>query len=64
MSSRTPFTDKDADLNHTLYRYGLSLAVIFDLLVEKGLFTREEIQAKSRSLNQHLLTEEPWPPSR
>lgn len=68
MSSRFPPTDH-SDLNHTLYRYGLSLAVLFDLLVEKGVVTREEIQQRARALNLELLLhddhppEEPWMPN-
>lgn len=51
MSSREP-----EDLNQTLYRHGLSLAVLFDLLVKKGILTPEEIQQQARSVNRKLLS--------
>jgi len=54
MSSHIPPSDEQ-ELNHTLYRYGLSLAVLFDLLIEKGMATREEIQQHARALNHQLL---------
>lgn len=47
--------DKPADLERTLYRYGLSLTVIFDLLVAKGIVTKDEIQRHAQSLNHELL---------
>ncbi|NMP24204.1 hypothetical protein [Sulfobacillus harzensis] len=53
MSTHPP-SDHSEDLRYTLYRHGLSLAVIFDLLVEKGIVTRQEIQTKARSMNQEL----------
>lgn len=55
MSSRTPSADTE-DLQETLYRHGLSLAVIFDLLVEKGILTPAEIQRQARSVNRKLLS--------
>lgn len=68
MSSRIPASDRD-DLNQTLYRYGLSLAVLFDLLVEKGVLTRDDIRRHAQRLNHELLVdkrdpcdEEPWQP--
>ncbi len=57
MSTRIP-PDDAGETNHTLYRYGLSLAVIFDLLVEKGIVTREEIQDHARTLNRILWFDE------
>jgi len=51
MSSRIGPPD---DLELTLYRHGLSLAVLFDLLVDKGLVTRDEIRHRARVLNHHL----------
>lgn len=61
MSTRIP-PDDTGETNHTLYRYGLSLAVIFDLLVEKGIVTREEIQRHARTLNQALWFDERFDP--
>ncbi len=68
MSSHIP-SPESTDLQHTLYRYGLSIAVLFDLLVDKGICTREEIQNRARGLNQQLwfsqdpdAPEEPWVP--
>ena len=49
MSSRPP-----EDLDQTLYRHGLSLAVLFDLLVQKGVLTKEEIRTQAQSLNARL----------
>lgn len=57
MSTRIP-PDDAGETNRTLYRYGLSLAVIFDLLVEKGIVTREEIQRHAQTLNQALWFDE------
>lgn len=54
MSSRTP-SSSPAELNETLYRHGLSLAVLFDLLVAKGIVTHEEIRDKARDVNHQLL---------
>ncbi len=55
MSSRTPSQDPD-ELNQTLYRHGLSLTVLFDLLVEKGVLTPEEIQRQARAVSRKLLS--------
>ncbi|MCY0897615.1 MAG: hypothetical protein OWU33_01550 [Firmicutes bacterium] len=43
-----------SELNHTLYRYGLSLAVLFDLLVAKGILSREEIRERAGLLHDEL----------
>ncbi|PSR20456.1 MAG: hypothetical protein C7B45_14910 [Sulfobacillus acidophilus] len=54
MSSHSKFADIE-NLGQTLYRHGLSIAVLFDLLVEKGVLTTDEIQRKARGLNRTLL---------
>lgn len=47
------------ELNQTLYRHGLSIAVLFDLLVEKGILTTDEIRQKARTVNRSLLDGRP-----
>lgn len=47
----------DSDVSQTLYRHGLSLAVLFDLLCAKGILTREEIRLHAHRLNEELLAE-------
>lgn len=49
-------SQKSDNLKQTLYRHGLSLAVLFDLLVQKGILTREEIRMQARVVNQELLS--------
>ncbi|MCY0878611.1 MAG: hypothetical protein OWU84_06710 [Firmicutes bacterium] len=64
MSSQDPFGERISahhDLNQTLYRYGLSLAVLFELLVAKGIVTPEEIRAQADRLSQELLCGSPGP---
>ncbi len=53
MSSRDP-----DELHLTLYRHGLSLAVLFDLLVEKGIVTTDEIRRHAQTLNHRILIED------
>ncbi len=50
MSSRDP-----EDLRYTLYQHGLSVTVLFDLLVQKGILTREEIRHHARLVTQRLM---------
>lgn len=54
MSSQNPSSDL-RDLERTLYRYGISLAVLFDILVEKGIASRQEIQECAQALHRQLL---------
>ena len=53
------------ELNLTLYRHGLSLAVLFDLLVQKGIVTVDEIHQQAQRVSHNLLLkdEEPDAPS-
>jgi hypothetical protein len=46
-----------ADLKDTDYRNTLAAAVLVELLVEKGVFTREEFALKARELEQATLAE-------
>jgi len=46
-----------ADLKDTDYRNTLAAAVLVELLIEKGVFTREEFAAKARELEQATLAE-------
>lgn len=46
-----------ADLKDTDYRNTLAAAVLVELLIEKGVFTREEFALKARELEQATLAE-------
>jgi len=46
-----------ADLKDTDYRNTLAAAVVIELLIEKGVFTREEFAQKARELEQATLAE-------
>ncbi len=46
---------EDDDYRWILYQHGLSLAVLFDLLVTKGILTEAEIQQHAQSLNRELV---------
>lgn len=50
-------SSRPEDLRYTLYQHGLSVAVLFDLLVEKGILTREEIRHQARLVTQRLMDE-------
>jgi transcriptional regulator CtsR len=54
MSSHSQAVDIE-EINQTLYRHGLSIAVLLDLLIEKNLLTAEEIRLKAGALNRDLL---------
>jgi hypothetical protein len=56
MSSQEP-----EDLDQTLYRHGLSLAVLFDLLIAKGVLTPEEIRQQAGELNARLWRDDNQP---
>ncbi|MFD0621370.1 MULTISPECIES: hypothetical protein [Paenibacillus] len=51
---------KLADLKEEHYRNTLALCTLIELLVDKGLFTREEIAAKANELDQ-LMVFPPYP---
>lgn len=51
---------KLADLKEEHYRNTLALCTLIELLVDKGLFTREEIAAKAQELDQ-LMLYSPYP---
>jgi hypothetical protein len=46
-----------ADLKDTDYKNTLAVAVLVELLVDKGVFTREEFALKARELEQASLAE-------
>lgn len=46
-----------ADLKDTDYRNTLAVAVLVELLIDKGVFTREEFALKARELEQASLGE-------
>lgn len=46
-----------ADLKDTDYRNTLAVAVLVELLIDKGVFTREEFALKARELEQASLAE-------
>ncbi|SDF62494.1 hypothetical protein [Sporolituus thermophilus] len=46
-----------ADLKTVDYRNTLAISVLIELLVEKGLFTRQEFAAKAAELEQTSLAE-------
>ncbi len=46
-----------ADLKDTDYKNTLALSVLIELLIEKGLFTRQEFALKARDLEQASLAE-------
>ncbi|QDR81931.1 hypothetical protein [Sporomusa termitida] len=46
-----------ADLKDVDYRNTLAIAVLIELLIEKGLFTRQEFMKKSREMESASLAE-------
>lgn len=46
-----------ADLKDVDYKNTLAVAVLMELLIEKGVFTRQEFAAKGRELEQATLAE-------
>ncbi len=46
-----------ADLKDVDYRNTLAIAVLIELLIEKGLFTRQEFMKKSLEMESASLTE-------
>lgn len=44
------------DIQFRLYQQGLSLTVLFDLLVSKGILTKDEIRRHAQTLKQELIT--------
>lgn len=46
-----------ADLKDTDYKNTLALSVLIELLIEKGVFTRQEFALKARELEQASLAE-------
>lgn len=48
-------TYPDEDVKLTLYRHGLSLAVLFELLAEHGIITTEETQRVAQRLHRELV---------
>ncbi len=46
-----------ADLKDTDYKNTLAAAVLVELLIEKGVFTREEFALKARELEEASLAE-------
>ncbi len=46
-----------ADLKDTDYRNTLAVAVLVELLIDKGVFTREEFALKARELERASLAE-------
>lgn len=46
-----------ADLKDTDYKNTLALSVLIELLIEKGVFTRQEFARKARELEQASLAE-------
>ncbi|EAX46866.1 hypothetical protein TcarDRAFT_0554 [Thermosinus carboxydivorans Nor1] len=46
-----------ADMKTVDYRNTLAISVLIELLVEKGLFTRQEFAAKAAELEQASLAE-------
>lgn len=51
MSSRQP---QEEVLNHRLYRHRLSRTMLFDLLVTKGIVTRDEITHQAQPVRRPL----------
>jgi hypothetical protein len=51
---------KLADLKEEHYRNTLALCTLIELLVDKGLFTREEIAAKANEIDQ-IMVYPPYP---
>ena len=46
-----------ADLKDTDYKNTLAVAVLVELLIDKGVFTRQEFTAKARELEQASIAE-------
>jgi hypothetical protein len=46
-----------ADLKDTDYKNTLGLAVLIELMIDKGLLTREEFAAKAHAIEQATLAE-------
>lgn len=46
-----------ADLKEADYKNTLAIAVLIDLLIEKGVFTRREFAQKARRLENETLAE-------
>jgi hypothetical protein len=46
-----------ADLKDTDYKNTLATAVLVELLIDKGVFTRQEFAAKARELEQASIAE-------
>lgn len=51
---------KLADMKEEHYRNTLALCTLIELLVDKGIFTREEIAAKANELDQFMVCS-PYP---
>lgn len=46
-----------ADMKDTDYKNTLAIAVLMELLIDKGIFSRDEFAQKARSLEQASLAE-------
>lgn len=46
-----------ADLKDTGYKNTLAVSVLIELLIDKGLFTRQEFAAKANRLDKETLAE-------